>query len=118
MIADDCADNRELLRTVLSLDGYEVVEAANGLEAVETARCARPDLIFMDLNMPVLDGYDAVLRLRQTPETSHVPVVAFTSNDTSEHRAKALAVGFNEFLTKPIDWPRLERVVCRLLKAA
>ena len=117
LVVDDSDAIREVLNIVLSERGYNVVQAADGHEAVEIATRGCPDLILMDLSMPVLDGYGAVQLLREVPETSNVPIVACTSHDTSEHRTKAFALGFNEYLTKPIDFFQLDNLVCRFLKA-
>ena len=118
LVADDAEDNREILNIFLSIMGYVVVEACNGLEAVKIAARERPNLIIMDLSMPVVDGFNALRILRQLPETSTVPVVACTAHDTSTHRGQALSVGFDEFLTKPIDFTQLNCVLDRFLKAA
>jgi CheY-like chemotaxis protein len=118
MVADDNECNREILKVFLSFNGYEVIEARNGVEAVAIASKERPDLIIMDLSMPVMDGYGAVRILRELPEVSTIPIVAFTAHDTSTHRVEAMKVGFNEFLTKPIDFCQLNFVINRLLKAA
>jgi CheY-like chemotaxis protein len=118
MVVDDCEDNRTLLKMVLGLYGYQVVEAANGLEAVETAQEIVPDLILMDLDMPVLNGFEAVELLREGFETRKVPIVAFTSTDTTEYRAKALSVGFDEYFTKPFDWLELRSLLWRFIRTA
>lgn len=118
LVVDDQADNRELLNAFLSSLGYGVVEACNGLEAVKKATSECPDLIIMDLSMPVMDGFNAVRILREMPETSAVPVVACTAHDTTTHKEQALSVGFNEVLTKPIDFTRLNCVLAQILKAA
>jgi CheY-like chemotaxis protein len=118
LVVDDQEDNRELLNAFLSNLGYGVVEACNGLEAVNVATRKCPDLIIMDLSMPVMDGFKAVRILRELPETSEVPVVACTAHDTATHQVQALSLGFNEILTKPIDFRRLNCVLDQLLKAA
>ena len=116
LVVDDQEDNRELLNTFLSCLGYGVVVACNGLEAVKVATLDCPDLIIMDLCMPVMDGFSAVRILRELPATSAVPVVACTAHDT--HKLHALSVGFNEVLTKPIDFTRLNCMLEQFLKAA
>jgi CheY-like chemotaxis protein len=116
LVVDDQPDNRELLNIFLSGLGYGVVVACNGLEAIKAAMLDCPDLIIMDLCMPVMDGFNAVRILREMPETSAVPVVACTAHDTYE--VQALSVGFNEVLTKPIDFKRLNYMLEQFLKAA
>ncbi len=118
LVVDDSESNRELLNFFLSGNGYTVIEACNGIEAVKVATSERPDLIIMDLAMPVMDGYCAVRLLREVPEVCKVPIVACTGHDTTTHRDQAMRVGFNEFLTKPIDFTHLNSVINRFLKAA
>ena len=118
LVVDDNETNRELLSLFLSASGYVVLEACNGVEAVKVATMACPDLIIMDLAMPVMDGYGAVSLLRALPEVCEVPIVACTAHDTSTHRDQAMKVGFNEFLTKPIDFNQLDFVIERFLNAA
>ena len=118
LVVDDQADNRYLLNIFLSGLGYEVKEACNGLEAVTLATSDCPDLIIMDLSMPVMDGFNAVQILREMPATSTVPVLACTAHDTQTHKVQALKVGFNEVLTKPIDFNQLHYVLEQFLKAA
>jgi len=118
LVVDDYEANREILNLFLSAMGYDVIEACNGLEAVKVATSACPDLIIMDLGMPVMDGYGAVRLLREVPTICDVPIVACTAYDTATHRAQAETVGFNEFLTKPIDFCLLNSVVARFHKAA
>jgi CheY-like chemotaxis protein len=118
LVVDDNESNREVLSVFLSTSGYIVIEACNGVEAVRLATSECPDLIIMDLSMPVMDGFGAIRILRNVPEVCEVPIVACTAHDTSTHRAQAMSVGFDEFLTKPIDFARLDFVVDRFLKAA
>jgi two-component system cell cycle response regulator DivK len=118
MVVDDNETNREMLSLFLACSGYVVIEACNGVEAVKLATTAIPDLIIMDLSMPVMDGYGAVRLLRKVPEVCAIPIVACTAHDTSTHRDQAMKVGFNEFLTKPIDFVQLDSVIDRFLKAA
>lgn len=118
MVVDDSDDIRAMLKLVLDLRGYRVVEAANGQEAVEVAQTTRPDLVLMDLSMPVLDGFGAARALRAIDALCAAPIVAISAHNTSDHRAKALAVGFNDYLTKPIDFSQLVMVVGRLLEIA
>ena len=118
LVVDDYPSNRELLSMFLSSYGYKVLEACNGLEAVRVAISTPPDLIIMDLAMPVLDGYGAVRLLREVPKICEVPIVACTAYDKATHRDQALSVGFTEFLTKPINFTELNFVIDRFLKAA
>ncbi|MCU1267545.1 MAG: pleD [Acidobacteria bacterium] len=117
LIVEDSEDNREILRYILRSIGYGVLEAANGEQAVELCRNRRPDLILMDLSMPVLDGYGAARLIREI-DGGAVPIIAISAHATIAHRAKAAAVGFNDYLTKPIDFAQLETVLHRYLSAA
>ena len=118
LIVDDQNDNLEVLNAFISSLGHIVVEARNGVEAVRAALEASPDLIIMDLSMPVMDGFLAVRILREMSKTSRVPVVAWTALDSESHKLQALHVGFNEFLTKPINFLQLNGVLNQFLKAA
>lgn len=115
LLVDDYADTREVLRRAVETCGCRVVEAANGQEAIELSQSERPDLILMDLNMPVLDGFNATLRIRELERTRDVPVVAVTAHDTAEFRAAAGAVGCCDYLLKPLDFERLYALLERLL---
>jgi CheY-like chemotaxis protein len=118
LVVDDNEANRELLNVFLCGMGYSVIEARDGLEAVEVATSECPDLIIMDLSMPVLDGFGAMRLLREVPAVREVPAIACTAQDTSSHRLQALGVGFNEFLPKPIDFTRLTSLLNQFLQAA
>jgi CheY-like chemotaxis protein len=117
LVAEDDADNRVVLRTLLELRGYGVVEAADGHEAVEVARRSRPDLILMDLKMPSLNGLAATRAIRQQPDArlSRTPIVALSAYDPARHRAVAIAAGCNDYLVKPVDYDHLEEVIGTLL---
>jgi CheY-like chemotaxis protein len=118
LVVDDNESTREILNLFLSRGGYNVIEACDGLEAVKVATRECPDLIIMDLSMPVMDGFGAVRLLREVPEVREVPVIACTAHDTSIHRLQAMAVGFNEFLPKPIDFTKLDFLLDQFFKAA
>ena len=115
MLVEDFADTREMMRRVLESGGCRVLEAANGQEAIELAQRERLDLILMDLNMPVLDGFTATLRIREYEPTRDVPVVAVTAFDTAEFRAAATAVGCNDYIVKPLDFERLSSILRHFL---
>jgi len=118
LVAEDSADTRAVLRRVLASDGYRVVEAADGREAVEVALRECPDLVVMDLNMPVMDGLAATERIRELRDKcGNVPVVAVTAFDTYGMREAAEEVGCNAYLLKPLILDELESVVAALLVA-
>ena len=118
LVVDDYEDTRVLIRRQLELGGFRVVEASDGREAVERAASHRPAVILMDLNMPVLDGFTAALRIREREETRGVPIVALTAYDTSEFRAAARAVGCSEYVAKPVAFDALLLLVARLTQGS
>jgi CheY-like chemotaxis protein len=115
MLVEDFADTREMLRRMLEMQGCRVLEAANGQEAIGLLPHSEFDLVLMDLNMPVLDGFTATLRIREYERTRDVPVVAVTAHDTEEFRAAAVAVGCCEYVVKPLDFDRLSELLDRLI---
>lgn len=115
MLVEDYRDTREMMKHMLELTGCRVVEASNGQEAIELSQKDELDLVLMDLNMPVLDGFTATLRIREYERTRDVPVVALTAFDTAEFRAAAGAVGCCDFVVKPIEPERLNALITRLL---
>lgn len=115
LVADDNGDTRRVVRWMLEQKGYAVIEAADGQQAVAAAVSQRPDLILMDLVMPVLDGFDAVRQVREHEELRGVPVVAMTARDVAAARDMAEDVGFDQYLSKPLDFLRLNVVIEKLL---
>jgi CheY-like chemotaxis protein len=118
MVVEDFDDTRLLMKRLLEMSGCRVVEAVNGREAVERAASERPQLILMDLNMPVLDGFTAALRIRERAETRAVPIVAVTAYDTVESRRAARAVGCDDYVAKPLDLDEITNIVRRHLETA
>jgi two-component system cell cycle response regulator DivK len=115
MVVEDFEDNRFMMRRLLEMSGYRVLEAINGEEAVELAHRERPQLILMDLSLPQLDGLAATRRIRQHADLRDVPIVAVSAHDTADFHADALAAGCNDYVTKPIDFDQLEALLSRLL---
>lgn len=118
MVVEDYEDTRMLLKQWLEGLGYSVLEASNGQEAVDIADRERPDLILMDLDLPILDGIAATQQIRQKPQLERVPIVAVTAYPMSYSHVKAFSKGCDEYMRKPIDISELERVVSRYLAAA
>ncbi|MEJ7617786.1 MAG: response regulator [Pyrinomonadaceae bacterium] len=116
LVVEDFEDNRFMMRRLLEMTGYDVIEAVNGEEAVRLAEDERPNVILMDLSLPMLDGLAATRRIRQHPELQQVPIIAVSAHDTLDFHADALAAGCNDYVTKPVDFDQLEEVLCRLLK--
>ena len=115
LVADDKATSRELIRTVLEGRGYTVSEAADGIEAVRYAREVAPDLIILDLHMPGLDGFGVLEELRRDEKFATTPIMALTASAMQGDRARALAAGFDSYVSKPIPLPALREEVERLL---
>ena len=115
LVADDQPAARELLRAVLSGSGYEVVEAADGAEALDRASESEPDLILLDIHMPRRDGFSACAELRLDPRFAGLPIVAMTAGLMGGERERALASGFTEFLSKPVSMATLRGIVAQLL---
>ena len=115
MVVEDYDDTRALLKKGLEGLGYSVLEASNGQEAVDIAEREHPDLILMDLDLPILDGIAATQRIRQQAELEAVPIVAVTAYPMSYTHVKAFAKGCNEYMPKPIDMTELANLVNRYL---
>jgi CheY-like chemotaxis protein len=115
LVADDHEDIRFLIKYLLEQRGWRVVGVADGLEAVETAHSSHPDVILMDVGLPVLDGLSATRRIREDKELQGVPVVAVSGYAAAEDRARARAAGCDGYITKPIDFGELYRTLGRLL---
>ena len=112
LVADDFGDTREVMRLLLEMRGHEVIEASNGQEAVERAVHERPDFVLMDLNMPVMDGFDATRCLREADETADVPIVGLTAHIADDTwRARALECGCDEVYTKPLDFEAIDSLL-------
>ncbi len=115
LLVEDTEDNRLMMRRLLEMSGFRVVEAINGKEAVELASQVRPQVILMDLSLPFIDGLAATRQIRSLPGLSKVPIVAVSAHDTADFHTDALKAGCNAYITKPIDYPELEDIVNRLL---
>jgi CheY-like chemotaxis protein len=120
LVAEDDEDNRFTLKTLLEMRGYRVLTAADGQEAIAVAERERLDLILMDLRMPILNGLAATRQLRQhvSPRLRMIPILALSAYDPAQHRAVAIAAGCNDYVTKPIDYDRLEKLIETLLPAS
>ena len=101
LIVEDQADNRHILRDLFANAGYELIEAENGEEALTALTARRPDLILMDIQLPVIDGYEATRRIRLNPELKSIPIIAVTSYALAGDEAKALAAGCTAYPFRP-----------------
>lgn len=115
LVVDDSADNVAMLSLDLQQEGYRVVTATDGEEAISVASCTLPNLILMDISMPRLDGLGATRRIREKEALRHVPVIAVTAHGTEGFQRAAYDVGVSGYLTKPIDFGRMHHLVARLL---
>jgi CheY-like chemotaxis protein len=115
LIAEDNAVNRELLRELLEIRGYAVVEACNGAEALQMIEQAPPDILLLDLGMPVMDGTAVVRRIRENPRLAKLPVLAVTAYAMQGDKEKIVSSGFDGYLSKPINSSLLMQELERLL---
>lgn len=111
LLVEDNQVNRELVRDMLEGSGFEVIEAENGLEALHMLPKTSPDLVLLDIQMPVLDGMSTIKQLRQRPECAHLPVLALTAYAMVGDKERVLAAGFSGYLSKPIDRKALLREI-------
>jgi CheY-like chemotaxis protein len=115
LVVEDFEDNRFMMRRLLEMSGYRVVEAVNGQQAVESAGTEDPDVILMDLSLPMLDGLAATRKIRERDGHKRVPIIAVSAHDSADFHAEALAAGCNEYVTKPIDFDQLIQLLDRIL---
>lgn len=115
LLVEDFEDSRFMMRRLLEMAGYSVVEATDGEQAVRLALEERPKLILMDLSLPKMDGLAATRRIRSHKASANIPIVAVSAHDSPQSRDEALAAGCDEYVTKPIDFEQLNSVVTRLL---
>ncbi len=115
LLVEDNQMNRDMLSRRLARKGYEVVIAIDGQQGVDMARSETPDLILMDMSLPVLDGWEATRQLKGAPETQAIPVIALTAHAMAGDREKAVKAGCNDYDTKPIELPRLLEKIEALL---
>lgn len=115
LIVEDKPNSRELLRTVLEQQGYAVLEAGDGEQAIKIIREKPLDLVLMDLQIPARNGYDVLKEIRSDPKMASLPVVAVTANAMPEDQEKVMAAGFTGYISKPVALARLREEVNRLL---
>jgi CheY-like chemotaxis protein len=118
LLVEDNEMNRDMLTRRLSRRGYEVLHAANGIEAVDAAVRCRPDLVLMDLSLPDVDGLEATRQIKSNPDAHVIPVIALTAHAMLNDRERALAAGCDDYDTKPIDLTRLLDKIQVLLPGA
>ena len=115
LLVEDNEMNRDMLSRRLARKGYEVAVAVDGQQGIDMARSETPDLILMDMSLPVLDGWEATRQLKAATETKAIPVIALTAHAMVGDREKAVEAGCDDFDTKPIEFPRLVEKIEALL---
>lgn len=115
LLVEDNEMNWDMLSRRLRRRGHEVVVATDGRQGVELASTEAPDLILMDMGLPILDGWEATRQIKQTPEIQTIPIIALTSHAMKGDREKALSAGCDDYDVKPIDFPRLLDKIQQLL---
>lgn len=116
LLVEDNEMNRDMLSRRLLRQGFEVLIAVDGQQALDMVKQDRPDLILMDLSLPVMDGWEATRRLKQDPETQKIPIIALTAHAMDGDRAQIEATGCNDYDTKPVELPRLLQKIAQLLR--
>ena len=117
LLVEDNEMNRDMLSRRLIRRGFEVIFAVNGQEGIDLAKSERPDIILMDMSLPVVDGWEATRRVKSDETTRTVPVIGLTAHAMSGDREKAIEAGCDDYDTKPIELPRLIEKIERLLAA-
>ncbi|HKQ73585.1 MAG TPA: response regulator [Blastocatellia bacterium] len=111
LIAEDFEDNRIALTLILKHTGFDVIEAENGQQAIEAVRREEPDLVLMDITLPVLDGLQATREIRNDEKFRHLPIIVVSAHDNEEIRREAAEAGGSEYMTKPIKIEELKKLI-------
>jgi len=117
LLVEDNEMNRDMLSRRLTRNGFDIAIAVDGSQGVEMATTEKPDLILMDMSLPVMNGWEATQKVKADPATSGIPVIALTAHAMNDDRDKAIAAGCDDFDTKPVDLPRLLQKIKALLEA-
>jgi len=115
LLVEDNELNRDMLGRRLTRKGYQVIEACDGMQGIETATEQLPDLILMDMSLPGLDGWETTRQIKQNPRTAAIPIIGLSAHAMSHDRLKGLEAGCNDYDTKPVDLKRLLRKITALL---
>ena len=115
LVVEDQEDNRQILRDLLTTGGYDIIEAENGQDAITATETNQPDLILMDIQLPVMDGYEATRRIKSNPDLKSIPIIVVTSYALSGDEEKARSAGCDDYVAKPYS-PRqlLAKIRARL----
>lgn len=117
LIAEDFDDNRTALKLMLNLAGFDALEAVDGRQAVEAVWRDRPDLVLMDITLPVIDGLQATREIRGYAEFQHLPIIIVSAHDNEEMRQQAVAAGGTAYISKPIEFEELKKMIADCLNA-
>lgn len=115
LIVEDNEDNLDMISRRLERRGFQIVAARNGEEGVQCAHDQMPDIVLMDIDLPIMDGYEATRQIKASPATRHIPVVALTANAMVGDMEKTLAAGCDAYESKPVDFPHLMETLHRFL---
>jgi two-component system, cell cycle response regulator DivK len=115
LLVEDNEFNRDMLTRRLERKGYRVITAQDGAEGCYLARSKAPDIILMDISLPIMNGWDATLKLKSEETTRHIPIIILTAHALATDRAKAFEIGCDDYDTKPVDFIRLQRKIDNLL---
>jgi two-component system, cell cycle response regulator DivK len=115
LLVEDDSMNRDIISRYLTLLGYRIVVARDGMQAVTLAQTESPDLILMDMRLPVMDGWEATRRIKAAPATCTIPVIALTAYAMDEERRLCLKAGCDDYETKPLEFPRLQEKIRSIL---
>ena len=115
LLVEDYEGFRNSLKQLLELEGYQVEEAVTGEEAVEQATKTKPDMILMDLTLPGISGLSATKQIRQIPELKEAPIIALSAFDAEDFSEDAIVAGCNDYITKPVDFDQLTRLLTKFL---
>lgn len=118
LLVEDNEMNRDMLSRRLTRKGYEVIIAVDGQDGLENAQTTLPDLIIMDMSLPVIDGWTATTMLKQNPKTRHIPIIGFSAHAMVGDREKGMKAGCDDYDTKPVELPRLLAKIEALLERA
>lgn len=116
LCVEDNPQNMRLVRKILKLEGYTVLEAENGLTGVQIAQAEKPDLILMDVNLPDIDGLDATVRIKQQTDLHHIPIIALTANAMYGDEERCLAAGCVSYISKPFNKDNLLAIISQFLE--
>jgi two-component system, cell cycle response regulator DivK len=115
LLVEDFEDSRFSLSKLLEIEGYEVLEAADGAQAIDLAINGKPDLILMDLSLPIIDGLSATMQIRKHATLDKVPIIALSAHDLNDFQGKAKDAGCTDYVTKPIDFNALITMLSKYL---